>query len=118
MCVVYDFGEVIYGDIFVVEQVVYLDKGEQECVDLLQLICYFDVLLCDCLFVLWDEYECGEFVEVLVVKVLDKLEILFQYIQGDNLVDFDYVFNFDYGCCYIDCVLLFKILCELFDVRI
>lgn len=116
LCVVYDFGEVLYGDIFVIEQVVYFDKSVYECDDLLMLIVLFDCVVCDEIVVLWDEYEVVVLLEVCVVKVFDKFEMILQYNQGSNLFDFDYVFNFGYGWCYIDVVLLFSVICEIVDV--
>lgn len=46
---------------------------------------------------LWREYNDGSSAEARAVKVLDKLETIFQHNQGRNPADFDYAFNLDYG---------------------
>ncbi len=46
---------------------------------------------------LWEEYNEGASPEARAVKVLDKLETIFQHNQGRNPEDFDYAFNLAYG---------------------
>ncbi|WWO97626.1 MAG: HD domain-containing protein [Candidatus Dasytiphilus stammeri] len=97
LCVLHDLGEAIHGDIPAVHQVDLLNKSKRERTDLLQLMQSLDDNLRNNFLQLWDEYEDASSIEAQVVKAFDKFETIIQHNQGDNPVDFNYLFNLTYG---------------------
>ncbi|WWP01415.1 MAG: HD domain-containing protein [Candidatus Dasytiphilus stammeri] len=97
LCVLHDLGEALHGDIPAVHQVDLLKKSKRERTDLLQLMQSLDDNLRNNFLQLWDEYEQVSSIEAQVVKAFDKFETIIQHNQGDNPVDFNYLFNLTYG---------------------
>ncbi|WWP01149.1 MAG: HD domain-containing protein [Candidatus Dasytiphilus stammeri] len=97
LCVLHDLGEALHGDIPAVHQVDLLNKSQRERTDLLQLMQSLDDNLRNNFLQLWDEYEHASSIEAQVVKAFDKFETIIQHNQGENPVDFNYLFNLTYG---------------------
>ncbi len=100
LCLVHDLGEAVGGDIPAVEQDPENSKSEAERRDLLALLAPLPERKRNQLLALWDEYEACDTPEARLAKALDKLETLFQHVQGDNPSTFDYAFNLEYGTRY------------------
>jgi putative hydrolase of HD superfamily len=97
LAIVHDLGEAFTGDISAPLQSGDDGKArtELETIDsLAQLLPLPDG---DRIRALWQEYNSGSSPEARAVKVLDKLETIFQHNQGRNPADFDYAFNLAYG---------------------
>jgi putative hydrolase of HD superfamily len=100
MCIIHDLGEAISGDIPAIHQDPEIGKGEQERLDLLELLRPLPEGLRTEITGLWDEYEQASTEEARLAKALDKLETILQHNQGKNPADFDYRFNLGYGRKY------------------
>lgn len=97
ICLVHDLGEAISGDVPAIHQDPADDKSARERADLL--------LLCDGLpedvtarlLALWEEYDSGKSPEAVLAKGLDKIETMVQHVAGQQVPEFDYLWNLGYG---------------------
>lgn len=104
LCILHDLGEAVGGDIPAPEQEAVSAKSDREREDFMSLLEVLPGSLKTEFLSLWDEYEDAQTREAQVAKALDKIETLLQHNQGDNPVDFDYLFNLEYGRKYTDLV--------------
>lgn len=102
MCIIHDLGEAISGDIPAIHQSASAPKADQERRDLETLLQPLPAPIRDEIQDLWDEYEGATTPEAQLAKALDKLETLLQHNQGVNPLDFDYIFNIEYGRKFTD----------------
>lgn len=100
LCIIHDLGETIHGDVPAPLQT--SGKGEQEFLDMRDLLRPLPAALQKECILLWEEYEYGETAEARLVKALDKLETLLQHAQGANPSAVDYNFNLNYGAQFTD----------------
>lgn len=117
LCVIHDLGEALHGDIPAVEQDPTVDKSIEERQHLLAVIAALPQPQHDAILALWDEYEAAATPEARLAKAFDKLETCLQHTQGDNVPDFDYAFNLDYGKRYTDYDELTRTLRRMIDAE-
>lgn len=102
LIVVHDLGEAIGGDIPAIHQDPTVSKAAEERADLLTLLADLPEDLRARLTELWDEYEAGETPEAQMAKGLDKLETMTQHVAGQQVPEFDYLWNLGYGTSRTD----------------
>ena len=117
MCVIHDLGEALHGDIPAVAQDPDVDKSVEERQHLLEILNALPQPQHDAILALWDEYEAAATPEARLAKAFDKLETCLQHTQGDNVPDFDYAFNLDYGKQYTDTDELTRMLRTMIDAE-
>ncbi len=97
MLVIHDLGEIVNGDIPAIEQDPSVDKSEAERLDFQQVVAPLHEEVQQEFLSIYDEYNEAVSPEAKLAKALDKIETLFQHVQGKNPSNFDYGFNLDYG---------------------
>lgn len=97
LAIVHDLGEAFEGDISAPLQSGTDEKGRVELETVTALATLLPEPDAARVQSLWTEYNEAATREARVVKMLDKLETIFQHNQGQNPRDFDYQFNLAYG---------------------
>jgi len=97
LILVHDLGEAISGDVPAILQDPQVDKSAQERADLATLTADLPTDLVRKLSALWEEYEAGATPEATLAKGLDKIETMAQHVSGQQVPEFDYLWNLGYG---------------------
>lgn len=115
LAILHDLGEAISGDIPAIHQVPGQNKAAEERADLQTLMTPLPPEIQARFLALWDEYEAAETPEAIMAKGLDKLETMVQHVSGDQVADFDYLWNLGYGTNRTDKTPLLRALREKVD---
>ncbi|WP_417524784.1 HD domain-containing protein [Marinovum sp.] len=102
LCLVHDLGEAISGDVPAIHQDPADDKSAKERADLVTLCEGLPDDVTARLLALWEEYDRGQSSEAVLAKGLDKIETMVQHVTGDQVSDFDYLWNLGYGTSRTD----------------
>ena len=102
LCILHDLGEAISGDIPAIHQDPNTSKAAEERADMARLVAHLPDHLRDRFLSLWDEYEAGATPEAQLAKGLDKIETMVAHVAGDQVADFDFLWNLGYGTARTD----------------